>query len=110
MNDKLNLICDDLIKIETGLMYGTIVFSYDKLMCAMKPGHPADILDDILSGIYYDVIAGGTPELDRVKNVLEGLVDFREAFDVKELTPVIKKLRNYVNAQEKQSPDQEAEE
>ena len=42
-------ICTEIAEIEDGLYYGDIDFSYDNLMSAMKPGHPADILDDILS-------------------------------------------------------------
>ncbi len=97
---KLDRICDSVIEIEEGLMYGTISFFYDNLMSAMKVGHPMEILDDILSHIFFDVKAGTIPELDQVKYVLSEFIEFRTAFKVKELTPVIKKLKDYIRKEE----------
>jgi len=37
-------ICMKIAHIENGLADGSISFTYDHLMAAMKPGHPADIL------------------------------------------------------------------
>ena len=51
-------ICKMIAEVEEGLMYGEISFEYSKLMCALKPGHPAEILDEILSIIGWDVFAG----------------------------------------------------
>ena len=50
-------ICSEVAQIEEGLAYGEIEFVYGKLASAMKPGHPADLLDDVLSMIGWDVFA-----------------------------------------------------
>ena len=34
----LEKICEEVVNIEEGLMFGTILFRYDNLMSAMKPG------------------------------------------------------------------------
>lgn len=78
-------------------MYGEIQFSYDKLASAMKLGHPADILDEIISEIFFDVMEGKEPEKEKVENVLNGLKRFKSSFKVKELTKPINDLRNYIN-------------
>lgn len=99
MNVKVMLldsICERIVDIEEGLMYGTISFSYDSMMSAMKPGHPMEILDSIQAEIFFDVKAGVVPELSHVKNVLDGLIAFKKTFKVKELTPVIKDLKDYI--------------
>ncbi len=50
---KLDSICRNLADIEIGLMNGEIEFVYDNLSSAMKAGHPSEIMDGILSTIYY---------------------------------------------------------
>ena len=62
-------ICKMIANVEEGLLYGSIRYSYDNLMCTLKPGHPADILDEILSIIGWDVFAGKTPEDEKVKQM-----------------------------------------
>ena len=90
-------ICREIGEVEEGLMYGEISFTYDSLMSAMKPGHPADILDDILSVIGWDVFAGKEPEKEKVKQVLARLREFKRCFKVKELNAPIKHLNEYLN-------------
>lgn len=97
----LDEICNEIMDIEEGLLYGEISFTYDRLMSAMKAGHPMEILDGIIAEIFWDVRAGKEPELDKVKNVLKNLQDYKRCFKVKELTPVIKALKAYVQEQEK---------
>ena len=89
-------ICQSIAEIEEGLMYGEIQFSYDKLMSAMKPGHPADILDDILSIIGFDVFKGITPKREKIAEVLEKLKSFKACFKVKELKESISALEEYI--------------
>ena len=72
-------ICREIGLVEQGLMYGEIDFSYDNLMSAMKPGHPADILDDILSIIGWDVFEGKDPPIEKVREVLELLTKRQRA-------------------------------
>lgn len=93
---KLYDICKMIAEVEEGLMYGSIDFYYDKLMCALKPGHPAEILDEILSIIGWDVFAGKTPDNSKVAQVLQELKGFKEEFRVKELQKPIDALETYL--------------
>ncbi len=94
----LHDICSEIAQIEEGLMYGDISFTYGKLMSAMKPGHPADLLDDVLSMIGWDVFAGKDVELSRVEEWLEALKDFKKAFKIKELSKPIKHVEEYIKS------------
>ena len=89
-------ICQEIGQIEEGLMYGQINFTYDNLMCAMKPGHPAEILDDVLSIIGWDVFAGKDVPLEKVEETLKELKLYRKTFQVKELAAPIKHLGKYI--------------
>ena len=75
-------ICKMIAEVEEGLMYGEISFEYSKLMCALMPGHPAEILDEILSIIGWDVFAGKIPENDKIEQVINELKGFKEEFGV----------------------------
>lgn len=92
----LNEICTEVAQIEEGLMYGDISFSYDRLMSAMKPGHPADLLDDVLSMIGWDVFAGKEVDVSRVEEWLKALKDFKKTFKIKELAKPIKHTEEYI--------------
>ena len=96
----LQEICSEIARIEEGLAYGEIQFSYDNLMCAMKPGHPADLLDDVLSMIGWDVFAGKAVELDRIKEWAKALKAFKADFKIKELNTPIKHVTEYIKEQE----------
>lgn len=98
---SLKGICGQILNVEHGLMYGTIRFSYDNMMSAIKPGHPADILDEILSLIYFDVIADRTPTIENVKTVSHDLKEFKKCFKVKDLNIAIESLDNYIANKEK---------
>lgn len=89
-------ICKMIANVEEGLLYGSIRYSYDNLMCTLKPGHPADILDEILSIIGWDVFAGKTPEDEKVKQMLEELKSFKEALGIKQLQKPISALEEYL--------------
>lgn len=93
-------ICEEIIDVEEGLMIGTIPFSYDNLMSAMKLGHPMEILDAILALIYFDVIAGRVPELAKVKTVYAQLQTFKACFKVSELEKPLNELADYIQEQE----------
>ena len=90
-------ICKMITEVEEGLAYGDINFSYDNLMCGMKPGHPADILDEILSIIGWDVFKGETPEREKIEEVYVQLKDFKACFKVKELKKPIDALDEYLH-------------
>ena len=84
---NLKYICNELAAIIEGLEYGTIQFTYDKLACAMKIGHPADILGEVIFEIFFDVQDGRVPEKEKVENVLK----------VKELSKPIKDIATYLD-------------
>lgn len=93
-------ICKEIAIVEDKLAYGEISFSYDNLMATMKPGHPADILDDILSIIGWDVQAGKEPTREALEETLEELKNFKECFKIKQLNKAIKGLESYLKENE----------
>ncbi len=97
---ELERICEEVIDIEEGLMFGTILFRYDNLMSAMKPGHPMEILDSILANIYFTVSGGKEPSMAKMKETLKDFKGFKSAFDVKEMSKPIKELSDYIKARE----------
>ncbi len=94
-------ICMDIAMIENGLAEGRIPFSYDNLMSAMKPGHPADILDDIFcdvgDALYYDFAAEIPTE--RLQQLLSDLEEFKACFNVDRLQGPIDDLKEYLAQQ-----------
>ena len=96
----LKEICSEVAVIEEGLACGEISFTYDNLMSAMKPGHPADLLDDVLSIIGWDVFAGKDIEIERVKEWKKALMELKRCFKIKELTTPIKHVETYIREQE----------
>lgn len=89
-------ICKEIAVIEDKLVYGEIEFSYNKLMSAMKAGHPADILDDILSIIGWDVFAGKEPPIEKVEETLKRLKGFQSTFKV-DMKQIINNLKEYID-------------
>ena len=94
----LEKICEEVVNIEEGLMFGTILFRYDNLMSAMKPGHPMEILDSILANIYFTVIGGKEPPMEKMEETLKNFRGFKSAFAVKEMNKPIKELSDYIKA------------
>ena len=95
---RLEAICEEIVDIEEGLMYGSILFRYDNLMSAMKPGHPMEILDSLLANIYFTVTAGKEPSMDKLEETLKNFKGFKSAFAVKEMSKPIIELSDYINA------------
>lgn len=94
----LEKICEEVVDIEEGLMFGTIMFRYDNLMSAMKPGHPMEILDSILANIYFTVIGGKEPPMEKMEETLKNFRGFKSAFAVKEMNKPIRELSDYIKA------------
>ena len=92
----LSEICEEVIDIEEGLMYGTIPFYYDNLMSAMKPGHPMEILDEILATIFWDVQSGKEPPRENIEETVKMFRDFKNTFKVKEMNKPIRELNEYL--------------
>ena len=97
----LHEICSEIMQIEKGLLNGEIEFRYDNLMSALKVGHPAEILDDILAEIGWRVFDGKDVELNRVKAWVEKLESFSEDFEIEELSAPIEHCKQYIKEQEK---------
>ena len=95
---KLDKICSDLAGIEMGLMNGEIDFSYPKLMSAMKAGHPCEIMDGILSKIYYPTISGKEPPIETMEETLQELQGFAETFSVEEMDEPLQQLADYITS------------
>ncbi len=95
---KLDQIVSDLAGVEMGLMNGEIDFTYGKMMSAMKPGHPCEIMDGILAKIYYPTIRGTEPPLDTMEETLKNLQEFAEAFSINEMKKPLQELADYITA------------
>ena len=93
---SLQDICFSICDIEGDLMDGTISFKFDKLMMAMKAPHPCEVLDNILSGIYWTVRDGKTPEKEQLAKTIKELEGFKKDFGVKELGAPIKELKEHL--------------
>ena len=93
---RLDRICSNLAEVEMGLMNGEINFHYDNLMSAMKAGHPCEIMDSILSKIYYPAISGKEPPMETMEETLAELTEFGEAFAIKEIKQPLKELAEYI--------------
>ena len=94
----LEKICEEIVDIEEGLMFGTIMFQYDNLMSAVKPGHPMEILDSILANIYFTVLGGQEPTIEKMEETLKNFRGFKSAFAVNEMNKPIKELSEYIEA------------
>ena len=94
---KLETICEEVVDIEEGLMCGSISFKYDNLMSAMKAGHPMEILDSILANIYFTVLSGKEPPMEKLEETLKNFRGFKTTFAVKEMNKPIKELSDYIN-------------
>ena len=96
----LKEIYAEILVIEEGLDCGTISFTYDNLASAMKCCHPVEVLDDTISGIFWDLQEERDPERGKVEDLLKGLKRFKRAFKVKELSKPIKDLTQYLSETE----------
>ena len=90
-------ICAELTGIEMGLMKGTVGFRGEPSAAAPKPGHPVDVLDDLLNPIIYEIRHGKTPESGTVATTLGKLKGFREAYGVEDLDQLQQDIATYEN-------------
>lgn len=97
--ERLYATCREIAEIEEKLYMGQIDFEYGKCMSAMKPGHPAEILDEILAIIGWDVYAKKVPALDKVKETIDGLKTYQQTFSV-DISKQITALEQYVSEKE----------
>ena len=77
-------------------MTGEIPFTYDNLMSAMKPGHPMEILDNILAEIFWDVQADKELPLEKIIHVRDQMKAFKKVFKVTKLNAAIKEMTAYI--------------
>ena len=100
-------ICLEIARVENDLADGYIrvnISDDDKWIYALKPGHPADILDDIFGSVgnelcYNPSAIIATSDLQEMLEELEG---FSGAFGVKELAEPIENLRKFIAEREAQ--------
>ncbi len=81
-----------------GIMFGEIPFTFngDALMCALKPGHPGDIMDDIVSMVYAKVDDDPFESLPTVKEGLASFKEFKKVFGIVSMKEPIEELSAYV--------------
>ena len=91
-------ICAELTGIEMGLMKGTVGFRGEPSTAAPKPGHPVDVLDDLLNPIIYEIRHGKTPESGTVATTLGKLKGFREAYGVEAMDGPLSDLSSWLAA------------
>lgn len=90
-------ISQQLSNIIDGMMCGTIEYTCDKLTSAMKCGHPADILDEMVGMAFIDTIPGDEPDRQHMEFLLKDLKRFKRSFKVKELAAPIKALTAHLS-------------
>lgn len=95
---KLYKIMSDIAGIEMRLADGLIEFQYDKLSAAMGCGHPADIMDDIISPVGNAVAVNEEVPKEDIEDLIENLKIFADNFAIEELTEPIHRLENYYRA------------
>lgn len=94
MNTELYEIWRELIKISEDLLWQRIEYSYDPLMGVMGGSRPSDILDcHIIPKIDWDT---PSPDMDKVSEALDELIEFNKCFNIKELKAPIKKLKAFL--------------
>ena len=95
-------IFKEIADVDNGLAEGRVKFTMDNLMMAMCPGHPADLLDDLIFEIGEQLFVDPSAniELDKIKEFSKDLKRFRSAYKIKELAKPIKELKEYIEARE----------
>lgn len=93
---ELKDICNELVDVFDGLIYNEISFFYDNQMSAMKSGHPADMLDEIVSQIGFDAMMGKPVEKEKIEEVIERLKELKSCFKIEELSKPIEHLSEYL--------------
>ena len=95
-------ICKEIAQVENGLAYGQIQFCYDNMMCAMKPGHPADILDDIFGDVGNELYLNhdAAIPMPRIKKLRKDLKEFSKDFKISELDSVIRDLDTIIGGED----------
>ena len=87
---ELEQICEDIAEVVDGLMFN------DDISVSYK----ADILEDILSIIGWDVAKGKEPDLWDVERMLAALVSFQDTYEV-DLNAPIENLKKYISDKER---------
>ena len=98
LNKRLLDILTQFGQICGGVMFGEIPFTFngDALMCALKPGHPGDIMDDVVSMVYDKVHDDPIESLPTVKEGLESFQAIEKVFGIPGMEEPIKALTAYV--------------
>ena len=94
MNMELYEIYRDIARISDELSEQKIVYSYDRLMGVMGDCHPAEALEMILPKIDWDT---PSPDMNKVSEALDDLIEFNKCFEIKELKAPIKNLKKFIS-------------
>lgn len=95
MNMELYEIWRELIKISDDLLNQRIEYSYDPLMGVIGACRPSESLDlNIIPKIDWD---SPSPDMDKLTEALEELIEFNKCFNIKELKAPIKELKKYLS-------------
>ncbi len=97
---KLEQVCNELSGIVIGLMNGSVKFSSDNLSNLKVPMNLYDILDDIILKIYFTVSSGKEPSMEKLKDTLEELNEFKDTFEIKEMEKPLQDIKEYIHARE----------
>lgn len=97
-NEKLFSILCEFGQICGGIMCGEIPFTFngDALMCALKPGHPGDIMDDFVAMVYNRIDEDPKDNLDAVKQARDGFAAIMKCFGVNQIEAPLEKLDEYI--------------
>lgn len=89
-------ICMEILTIAEGMEDGIISFTYDNLASAMKMGHPAEFLMEVLDKVFDEIQGNTIPSREKVDALLKGMKRIQRNFKIKELSEPIKDLTDYL--------------
>jgi hypothetical protein len=95
MNMELYEIYAAIAKVSDALMENQIEFTFDALSGVIGACNPSDSLDMILCKIDWDT---PSPDMDKVTEAYDDLIEFNECFNIKELEAPIEKLNIFLSA------------
>lgn len=106
---SLSEIMFEITRIQEKLCNGEIEFSYDKIFSALGAGHPAEIMDNIISDVFWTVRADEKPLKKDIEEMVSGLEGFKNEFEIEQLETPISHLKTLLENYQEKSPAVKAE-
>ena len=78
------------------MIYGVIKYEYNDPVNSANPGNPAELLDDIITGIFWEVERGREPSDKMLNDTITRLRAFEEKYKVVRVQQVINDLVEYM--------------